>query len=137
MKSLKYEASQNKPEIVLSIEENIFRIKGKSAPEDVRELFYPVIEWLTLFAEELKTKNPYTSARPLTFTIDLAYFNSSSAKFLYDIFIILKDIMENDIPVTVEWHYDEEDIDLKEAGEDMALLSELEFKYCAKNRLDS
>ena len=134
MKSLKFNADHNKPEIILSTEENIFRIAGKSAPEDVRELFYPVIEWLTEFAGELKTTNIFSDAKPLVFKVDLAYFNSSSAKFLYDIFTILKEIGESKIPVVVEWHYDDEDIDLKEAGEDMALLSGLEFKYCAKNR---
>lgn len=134
MKSLKIKAESSKPEIILSPEENIFSISGKSAPEDVRELFYPVIDWLTAFAGEIKTSNPYTDTKPLLFKVDLAYFNSSSAKFLYDIFTILKEIREKEIPVTVEWHYDDEDIDLKEAGEDMALLSGLEFKYCTKSK---
>jgi len=134
MKSLKIKAESNKPEIILSPEENIFSISGKSAPEDVRELFYPVIDWLTAFSGEINAGSPYTDAKPLLFKVDLQYFNSSSAKFLYDIFTILKEIMEKDIPVTVEWHFDEEDTDLQEAGEDMALLSGLEFKYCAKKK---
>jgi hypothetical protein len=133
MKSLKIKAESNKPEIILSPEENIFSISGKAAPEDVRELFYPVIDWLTAFAGEINTNSPYTAAKPLLFKVDLAYFNSSSAKFLYDIFTILKEIKEKKIPVVVEWYFDEEDTDLQEAGEDMALLSGLEFKYCAKN----
>lgn len=132
MKSFKIKAEHNKPEIILSPEENIFSISGKSAPEDVRELFYPVIDWLTAFAGEINTNSPYTDDKPLLFRVDLAYFNSSSAKFLYDIFSILKDIKEKEIPVVVEWYFDEEDTDLQEAGEDMALLSGLEFKYCAK-----
>jgi len=134
MKSLKIKAESSKPEIILSPEENIFSISGKSAPEDVRELFYPVIEWLTAFAGEINTSSPYTDSKPLLFKVDLAYFNSSSAKFLYDIFTIFKEIREKDIPVVVEWHFDEEDTDLQEAGEDMALLSGLEFKYCTKNK---
>lgn len=134
MKSLKIRAENNKPEIILSPEENIYSISGKSAPEDVRELFYPVIDWLTAFAGEIIANNPFTEAKPMLFKVDLAYFNSSSAKFLYDIFTILKEVMEKDIPVVVEWHYEEDDTDLREAGEDMALLSSLEFKYCAKKK---
>lgn len=134
MKSLKIKAENYKPEIILSPEENVFSISGKSAPEDVRELFYPVIDWLTAYAAEIKTNSPFTEAKPLLFKVDLAYFNSSSAKFLYDIFTTLKEIRENEIPVVVEWHFDEEDTDLQEAGEDMALLSGLEFKYCPKNK---
>jgi hypothetical protein len=36
------------------------------------------------------------------------------------------------IPVVVEWIYDEEDTDLKEAGSDIASLVEMEFTYVPK-----
>jgi len=62
----------------------------------------------------------------------LAYFNSSSAKFLYDIFLEMKRLIPAGIPYIVEWVYDEEDIDLKEAGDDIALLVEMEFSYISK-----
>jgi hypothetical protein len=43
--------------------------------------------------------------------------------------------MSNDgIPVEIEWYYDEEDEDLREAGEDLALLAELKFSYFPKTR---
>ncbi|MCJ7820988.1 MAG: DUF1987 domain-containing protein [Bacteroidales bacterium] len=137
MKSLRIVANHNSPDITLSSDDKNFIISGKSAPEDVRELFYPVVEWLTLFAEELKTRNPFTNESPLTFRIDLVYFNSSSAKFLYDIFRILKEIKQAGTPVVVEWYYDAEDTDLMEAGEDMAISSGLEFIYCAKDETES
>jgi hypothetical protein len=65
---------------------------------------------------------------------DLEYFNSSSAKFFYDIFSELKRLGTNNIPVIVEWFYDEEDIDQKEAGLDIALLVEMEFVFVPKKR---
>jgi hypothetical protein len=103
----------------------------------VRELFYPVVDWLTSFAEELKTVNPFSNKNPLTFKIDLVYFNSSSAKFLFDIFTILEGILQAGTPLVVEWHYDAEDTDLKEAGEDMAISSGLKFIYFAKGETKS
>jgi hypothetical protein len=60
------------------------------------------------------------------------YFNSSSAKFFYDIFLELKRLVPLGIPFIVEWFYDEEDIDLREAGSDIALLVGLEFLYIPK-----
>lgn len=122
------------PEIHLSPEENTFHISGTSSPEDVRALYYPVIEWVNLFCAEIidHRKSPYSSEKPLIFKADLEYFNSSSAKFLYDIFLELKKLTKSGIPVIVEWHYDEEDIDLKEAGFDIATLAGMEFAYVPK-----
>ena len=133
MISYKQEATHNSPGIYLSTDENRFELSGKSAPEDVRGLYYPVIEWVSAFGEELKTANHFTERNPLVFKIDLVYFNSSSAKFLFDIFTTLKDIQDVGTPVVVEWHYDDEDTDLREAGEDLAMITGIDFKYCPKN----
>ncbi len=132
MKSLKIKATEYTPEIVLSPDENLFVISGRSSPEDVRGLYYPVIEWMEEYAFALKKENPYTEEKPLLLKFDLEYFNSSSAKFLFDIFNVLKELKEEGIPIDIEWYYEEEDVDLREAGEDMALLSSLPFRYCPK-----
>lgn len=134
MKSYIHKATDLTPEIFLAPDENRFVIAGKSAPEDVRGLYYPVIEWMEAFVAEVRKGNKYTDANPLRLKLDLEYFNSSSAKFLFDIFTHLRDLNNEGIPVEIEWYYDEEDTDLREAGEDLALLAELQFRYCPKTR---
>jgi Domain of unknown function (DUF1987). len=122
------------PEVHFSPQENIFLIRGISSPEDVRAMYYPVIEWVVVFVNEIiegKYKN-YKPDYPLKFKTDLVYFNSSSAKFLYDIFIELKRLIPHGIPVIVEWFYEEGDIDLKEGGMDIAILAEMEFLFIPK-----
>jgi len=136
MQKLFIEQTQNTPEINFSPEENVFLIQGKSSPEDVRELYYPVIEWIRIFLDDL-LEGEYTNFNketPLKFKVDMSYFNSSSAKFFYDIFSELKRVTSSDIPVIVEWCYDEEDNDMKEAGEDIAQLAEMKFTYIPKPR---
>lgn len=122
------------PEINFSPEENIFFIRGTSSPEDVRAMYYPVIEWINKFINDiLEGKNKlFSSENPMKFQADLTYFNSSSAKFFYDIFSELKRLIPERIPVVVEWYYDEEDIDLKEAGKDIASLADMEFTFIPK-----
>ena len=79
--------------------------------------------------------NKYSSDNPLKIQIDLDYFNSSSAKFLYDIFSELKRLTPcRNTMLLLNGIYDEEDIDLKEAGSDIALLAEMEFTYIPKNK---
>jgi hypothetical protein len=134
MQKLYISPTPTTPEIHFSPSENIFLIRGISSPEDVRALYYPVIEWIKVFANEIITgkHKKYSTGNPLVFQADLTYFNSSSAKFFYDIFLELKRLPDNGIPVNIEWYFDEEDIDLKEAGYDIALLAEMEFTYIEK-----
>jgi hypothetical protein len=128
--------TKNSPEIIFSPEENIFLIRGTSSPEDVREMYYPVIEWTGIFIKDiLHGKGAvYTPDNPLILKVDLDYFNSSSAKFLLDIFNEMKMLNSAKIPFIIEWHYDEQDIDMFDAGQDMALLVETEFNYIIKTR---
>jgi hypothetical protein len=134
MQKLYISPTDTTPEVNFSPQENIFFIRGISSPEDVRAMYYPVIEWVVAFVNEIiKGKHKsYAPDYPLKFKVDLTYLNSSSAKFLFDIFIELKKLISSGIPVIVEWYYEEEDLDLKEGGMDIALLAEMEFLFIPK-----
>jgi hypothetical protein len=134
MQKLYIERTSITPEIHFSPKENIFIIRGTSAPEDVRALYYPVIEWIKLLIDDIieGEVTQYSASYPLKMEADLDYFNSSSAKFLYDIFIELKRLPDAGIPVIVDWFYDAEDTDQKEAGADIAALVGMDFKFVEK-----
>ena len=124
------------PEINFDPDNNIFIIKGTSSPEDVRALYYPVIKWIESYVDNIikGEKHNFSAETPMRFDTELEYFNSSSAKFIYDIFIELKKLPQAGIPVVVQWHHDEEDLDMKDAGEDISILAEMEFRYISINR---
>lgn len=130
MKPLSVPGKNNSPAIHFLPGSNTISISGRSAPEDVRVIYYPVIEWFDEFTSEVKKTRPFTMADPLILSINLEYFNSSSAKFIYDIITRMRDLKIADIPVIVEWHYDAEDTDMRGAGEDLSALSQMEFRYC-------
>ena len=134
MQKLNIERTPVTPGIRFSPDENVFFIRGTSSPEDVRALYYPVIDWIRKFIDEALNGGYkiYNAENPVRFQIDPDYFNSSSAKFFYDILIELKKLPPAGLPVNVEWYYDEEDTDMKEAGADISLLVEMEFTYIAK-----
>jgi hypothetical protein len=134
MQKLIIDPGNRTPSIMLSPDENVFYIRGTSSPEDVRKLYYPVIEWINTFTEEIlkveyKTLN---NENPLRFQFDLKYFNSASAKFFFDILSKLNMLPSAGIPVNVEWYYNEEDTDMKEAGIDFSYLLGMEFTFIPK-----
>ena len=137
MEKLEISMTEISPEIVLSPDDNTFIIKGVSRPEDVRELYYPVVEWLSAYEKYLQANgHDYSELNPMIWQFDLKYFNSSSAKFFHDICYMLKSIRHNGTPVSVTWIYDEEDTDMLEAGEDLAYLAEIEFIYMKRQDED-
>jgi len=136
MQKLLIQRTLTSPEIYFSPEENKFFIRGTSAPEDVRALYYPVIEWIRTFIKDVLDGkiNKFNDENPLKFQIDLSYFNSSSAKFLFDILTELKRLDTYGTPVLVEWYFEEGDPDMEDAGNDISLLVGMEFSYIAKQK---
>lgn len=134
MENLFISPTQTTPEIHLSVADNIFCISGISRPEDVRALYYPVIEWIKELADDIifGKCDIFSSENPLKFQFDLLYFNSSSTKFLFDIFSELKRLSPSGIPVIVEWYYEKDDQDMLEAGNDLSILAEMQFTYIPK-----
>ncbi|MBK8881420.1 MAG: DUF1987 domain-containing protein [Bacteroidales bacterium] len=136
MQKFYYPKTPTSPEICFSPDERIFFMRGISSPEDVRGIYYPVIEWFRKYIDSLLegTSKHFSKIIPLKFQVNLIYFNSSSAKFLYELFLELKRLDSIKIPVVVEWIYDEEDPDLKEAGQDIASLVDMGFVYLPQKR---
>ncbi len=131
MEKLTIEATSHSPEISFDPDEGKFTISGVSRPEDVRAFYYPVLEWLRKFLdEEIRTgKTVYNGERPLVLEVKLKYFNSSSAKFLFDIFTEISELQEAGQKVVIRWYYDEGDDDMLEAGEELSEIAGIPFEY--------
>jgi hypothetical protein len=125
MEPLIIEQTHNAPRVVFNPENNFFEIFGESRVEDIGKFYAPVIGWLDDYGLVL-LKNVLATEQGVaefSFNFRLTYFNSSSAKFLLDILVILKKWQFNKIPVAVYWYYDEEDTDMHEAGQEMSEMS--------------
>lgn len=115
------------PEISFDPDTWELSIKGTSAPEDVRGLYYPVIKWTTEMVNSILENPGTTGENGVRLTVDLKYFNSSSGKFLHDIFSELSRLKKGNGSLEIRWLFDKEDVDMEEAGYDMANLVGLEF----------
>ncbi|HEX2977184.1 MAG TPA: DUF1987 domain-containing protein [Bacteroidales bacterium] len=134
MEKLFISATKSTPEIRFSPDENQFLIQGISSPEDVRALYYPVIAWFKRFSSAILNHNItiFSEKNPLRFNIDLSYFNSSSAKFLYDILMELRMLQSEGYPSVITWQYEESDPEMRDAGADIAEIAGMVFSFQAK-----
>jgi len=113
------EPTKTSPEVKLNKTENSFKISGRSIVEDPNKFYMPIYEWIE---EYIKDPNPLTE-----FQFDLEYFNSSSARQVMKIIILLEKIQTNGHKVKVIWLYEEGDEMSQERGEEIKVVSKLPF----------
>jgi hypothetical protein len=128
MESLKIAKRDTTPELSFDIDEMLFSIEGECRPENVLTYFEPIMRWLDEFIDEEKSNS---TPKKLDFHFKLEYYNSSSAKFIFQIFKRFKAIETSNIEVTMFWFYDVLDEDLLECGEEYEKILSLNFKYIA------
>jgi len=129
MKALVIKQTITTPEITFDYDNNIFNLEGCSRPEDVRSFYYPIIQWLTDLKNgvengEIKNNNDIT-----VFNFKFDYFNSSSAKFILDILVLINDIHKAGLNIRIDWYFEENDDDMKEVGEELSDVVDFPFEY--------
>jgi hypothetical protein len=114
------ESSKHNPEIVFNKEENIFKISGRSIVEDPNKFYMPVYEWLEAYTAD---PNPETE-----FKFDLEYFNSSSARQVMKLIMLLEKLHLNGKNVKVIWLFEQGDEMAQERGMEIKAVSKLPFE---------
>ena len=90
-------------------ESGLLEISGRSIPENSVDFYKPALDWV-----EDYTKQPADETRMV---VKLEYFNTSTSKCLIEMFRKLETIADKS-KVKIEWHYEVEDEDMMESGQD-------------------
>jgi hypothetical protein len=120
MESVKIEGTPKTPTIEFDRETGKLAIKGRSIPENSIDFYKPLIDWLDDYAMK--------PADETVVHVQLEYFNTSSSKCILDVFKKLESIKRSGKNVAVKWHYEEDDEDMLEAGEDYDAIIDIEFE---------
>ncbi|MBR6277856.1 MAG: DUF1987 domain-containing protein [Bacteroidales bacterium] len=120
MSVINIKGSDDTPTVVLDKENNIFKISGRSLPEDVVAFYTPILDWLTEYASDPLDKT--------VFDFQLEYFNTASSKLLLDVLLKLEDINSDGHDVLVRWHYPDDDEDMLDAGAEYAEIVDVPFE---------
>lgn len=120
MEAIKIEGTPKTPTVLFDPDGTI-ELKGRSIPENSIEFYKPIIAWLDDYNNNAK---PETNV-----IIQLEYFNTSSSKCILDVFKKLEAIQTGgNSNVLINWHYEEDDEDMLEAGEDYQAIINVPFK---------
>lgn len=114
-------ATEHTPAIRLDPAQGLMEIRGRSIPENADRFFTP----LHGIVEQYATAPQATSL----LRVELTYFNSSTAKYLLDLFRQWEDLHASGrSQVRMEWLHARHDADMAEAGEDYRALLEFPVK---------
>jgi len=120
MEVIKILGTDDTPNVIFDLENDVFEISGRSLPEDVTAFYEPLINWLDEYAEDPKEST--------VFSFKLVYFNTASSKLILDILMKLEEIHEDGKEVLVKWYYPDDDEDMEEAGEEYADIVSVPFE---------
>ncbi|MCB0792990.1 MAG: DUF1987 domain-containing protein [Flavobacteriales bacterium] len=128
MSPLHIEGTTKTPQVDLDPTSGKLDLRGRSIPENSIEFYKPLINWVDEYA---RTAQPRTLMH-----VQLEYFNTSSSKCILDLFKKLEAIRSNGKDVVVHWHYEEDDEDMLEAGEDYQAIINIPFKMIQIEEVD-
>lgn len=119
MDPIKIEGTPKTPTVNFDAESGILEVKGRSIPENAVEFYKPLVDWIGNYGDSAKSNT--------VVNIQLEYFNTSSSKCILDVFKKLESV-NGKTNITINWHYEEDDEDMLEAGEDYQAIINIPFK---------
>lgn len=121
MVPLKIDGTGHYPDIKLDKDSGIFEFSGNSLPEDAKGFYEPILNWIEKYAEQ---PNGETTVR-----FKMIYYNTPSSKIIYQILKRFEAIALKGYKTKVIWAYNEDDIDIKDAGKDLSVLIKAPFVF--------
>ena len=113
MESRTIAATDRSPEVRLDVANRTISFTGEAYPEDAAAFWGPILQEMQSILEQ-------EPKEPLQVDFRLAYFNSSSAKALMNIFQLLESAAETGAKIRVLWYYQDGDDTIEESGEDFS-----------------
>jgi hypothetical protein len=122
-------ATEKTPEVILDDERNLLEVKGNCLPENVRDFSQSVMEKLEYYLQVLDKIQDKKNGKPFRVNFKLGYFNTAAAKFIADVLLAVKNYTNKGCLIKIFWHYNEDDYDMLEAGEDISGMVEVPMNY--------
>lgn len=122
MKTLNISKTKATPLIKFDRDSGVLEITGRSIPENSSKFYEPILKWIDEYSS---SPNEQTTLR-----IFLEYFNTSSSKYLYEIFKRFETVhkAEGNSNVEIEWFYEKDVDEMAETGQDYADIIDIPFK---------
>lgn len=126
MKTIHIESTTRTPEVILDSANRAFFLQGRSHSETISEFFNSLIPEIKQTLDSLLSEE---EDKKFSFHFNLEYYSSTSAKHILDFVKIIKSLSQKGLEAKVFWHYESDDEEMYEAGQNFAFASDLDFNF--------
>lgn len=128
MNPLIIQEEYNIPYIHLDLDKGVWKMRGKCFPENTREFFKPVLQWIKQALEQAQDQHAILN-------FDFSYINSSTSQMLYEILELFQNDQHQKLKVKIIWYYTGEYEYYEEMGKDLQKsFLDLDFSLCEKKK---
>jgi len=120
MDKLIIEKTSDTPSVILDYDAGKIEISERSLPENAIDFYAPIIDWFNNYSEKPNNET--------IVDIKLEYFNTSSAKQIAKILLILQKLSETN-NVLIKWYYSVNDSDMHSSGIRYSKLVNVKFEF--------
>ena len=122
MEPLFIEHTKVTPRIEFDESKHTYKISGRSIPADATVFYSAADKWAEKFSSTY-------SGKEFAFDIRLDHLNTGSVRSILSILTKFLKMKNRGVDVKLNWHYETEDDDIRDKGEEMSLILEHEFNY--------
>jgi len=133
MENLEIKETEFTPRILFDYLNNFFEFDGVSRPENVMSFYTPIIDWMTTYESELYKHHVSGDKKfPVKVVFKFSYFNSASAKMIYNMLECLSRISKMGYSLAIDLYIEDGDEQMREYGEELSEAIEIPFKFINK-----
>lgn len=130
MDALIIEATEFTPMVSFNPEARTIEFCGVSRPENVTAFYNQVLDWITGYESELYKNNVLGGKKfDVNVIFRFSYFNSASAKMIYQLLECLFRLKNMGYTIHIDWHYDDGDDQMLEDGEELSEAIDIPFNF--------
>src|SRR5208283_2455031 len=121
MENLEIKETEFTPQVKFDWSNNYFEFDGVSRPENVFLFYEPILDWMTTYESELY-KNHVSAGKKFDVKVvfKFSYFNSASAKMIYNMLECLLRIKQMGYILTIDWYSEDGDDQMRDDGEELS-----------------
>lgn len=122
MEKLLIHPTKTTPSIIFDADKGEFKITGRSIPADATVFYSPADKWAEKFTAVFQED-------VLSIDIILDHLNTGSVRSILTILTRFIRMKSRGKTINIKWHYEEEDEDIRDKGEEMSLILEHPFQF--------
>lgn len=120
MNKLVIKSTYTTPQVDFDADKGLFQMEGRVIPEDAKGFFTQIFNWIDSYSPDKQ--------KTLTLRFCLYYYNTSSAKRIFDVMRRFDEFFKTGCNVNMRWEYEEGDEDAMKDGQDYKRLIKAPFE---------